>query len=301
MQIKNNHSNYLQNPWIIGLIKLLVLAGCLFFIITRFQDQSINLDELIWPASFGFIIGLVLLLMVFNWYLEALRWKVSLQPFEAITIKNAWQVILGGLALNWILPFTSGDLLARISQQQDKYQTTSAAMLNRGIMLCFTLLLGLYGMSKLAIEYDVNGWFALLLIFSYPIIRWLFKKSLDQFLSYFRNMNRMTLLRIILLSLLRYVVFVFQFYLLLSAFLSDLSAELLLAGIGWIFLIRSVLPLFFGGMGVREASGILFFEPQVSDLQLIIVPVFLIWVINTVMPSLVGLIFVFKFKFNIVQ
>lgn len=301
MQIKNNHSNYLQNPWIIGLIKLLVLAGCLYFIITKLQDQSINLGELIWPASFGFIIGLVLLLMVFNWYLEALRWKVSLQPFEAISIKIAWLVILGGLALNWVLPFTSGDLLARISQQQDKYQTTSAAMLNRGIMLCFTLLLGLYGVSKLTVEYDVNGWFALLLMFSYPIIRWLFKKSLDQFLSYFRNIKRKTLLRIILLSLLRYVVFVFQFYLLLSTFLPDLSAELLLAGIGWIFLIRSVLPLFFGGVGVREASGILFFEPYVSDLQLIIVPVFLIWVINTVMPSLVGLIFVFKFKVNIAQ
>ncbi|WP_420578013.1 hypothetical protein [Ekhidna sp.] len=301
MQIKNNHSNYLQNPWIIGMIKLLVLGGCLYIIITKLQDQSINLNELIWPASFGFIIGLVLLLMVFNWYLEALRWKVSLQPFEAISIKNAWQVILGGLALNWVLPFTSGDLLVRISQQQDKYKATSAAMLNRGVMLCFTLLLGLYGMSKLAIEYNVNGWFTFLLIFSYPIIRWLFKKSLDQFLSYFRNMSRMILLKIILLSLFRYVVFVFQFYLLLSAFLPDLSAELLLAGIGWIFLIRSVLPLFFGGVGVREASGILFFEPHVSDLQLIIVPIFFIWVINTVMPSLVGLIFVFKFKFNIAQ
>ncbi|WP_424964085.1 hypothetical protein [Ekhidna sp.] len=301
MQIKNNRANYLQNRWIIGLIKLLVLAGCLFFIITKLQDQSINLDEFIWPASFGFIIGLVLLLMVFNWYLEALRWKVSLQPFEAITIKNAWQVILGGLALNWVLPFTSGDLLARISQQQDKYQTTSAAMLNRGIMLCFTLILGIYGMSKVAMEYEVNGWFALLLIFSYPVFRWLFKKSLNRFFDYFRNIDRITLIRIIGLSLARYLVFVFQFYLLLSSFLPDLSADLLVAGIGWVFLIRSVLPLFFGGVGVREASGIVFFEPYVSNLQLVIIPIFLIWMINTVLPSIVGLIFVFQFRVNIAR
>lgn len=247
------------------------------------------------------ILGLVGILMVINWYLEVLRWKVSLQPFEPISIQNAWQVILGGLALNWVLPFTSGDLLARISQQNDKYQATSAAMLNRGIMLILTLILGIYGMSKLAVEYDVNGWFTLLLIFSYPLIRWLFKKSLNRFLSYFRNLNRLILIRIIGLSFLRYSVFVFQFYLLLSAFLPDLSTDLILAGIGWVFLIRSVLPLFFGGIGVREASGIIFFESHVPDLQIVIIPIFLIWMINTVLPSVVGLVFVFRFKVNIAR
>ncbi|MEQ6169046.1 lysylphosphatidylglycerol synthase domain-containing protein [Ekhidna sp. MALMAid0563] len=301
MQIKNNHSNYLQNTWIIGLIKLVLFGGCLYFIITKFQDQLFRFRETVWPDSFGMVLGLVGILMIINWYLEALRWKVSLQSFEPITIKKAWQIILSGLALNWVLPLTTGDLLARISQQQDKYQTTSAAMLNRGIMLCFTLILGIYGMSKVAMVYEVNGWFTLLLIFSYPIIRWLFKKSLDRFFTYFRNIDRTTLIRIIGLSLARYLVFVFQFYLLLFAFLPDLPSDLLLAGIGWVFLIRSALPLFFGGVGVREASGIVFFEPYVSDLQLIIIPIFLIWMINTVLPSLVGLVFVFQFRVNIAR
>ena len=301
MQIKNNRSNYLQNPWIIGFIKLALFGVCLYFILIKLQDQSISLSKIVWPDSFGMILGLVGILMVINWYLEVLRWKVSLQPFEPISIQNAWQVILGGLALNWVLPFTSGDLLARISQQNDKYQATSAAMLNRGIMLILTLILGIYGMSKLAVEYDVNGWFTLLLIFSYPLIRWLFKKSLNRFLSYFRNLNRLILIRIIGLSFLRYSVFVFQFYLLLSAFLPDLSTDLILAGIGWVFLIRSVLPLFFGGIGVREASGIIFFESHVPDLQIVIIPIFLIWMINTVLPSVVGLVFVFRFKVNIAR
>ena len=301
MQIKNNHSNYLQNTWTIGLIKLVLFGGCLYFIITKFRDQSFSLGEIVWPDSFGMVLGLVGILMVINWYLEALRWKVSIQSFEPITIKKAWQTILSGLALNWVLPLTTGDLLARISQQQDKYQTTSAAMLNRGIMLCFTLILGIYGMSNVAMVYKVNGWFTLLLIFSYPIIRWLFKKSLDRFFAYFRNIDRTTLIRIMGLSLARYLVFVFQFYLLLVAFLPDLPSDLLLAGIGWVFLIRSALPLFFGGVGVREASGIVFFDPYVSDLQLIVIPIFLIWMINTVLPSLVGLVFVFQFRVNIAR
>ena len=296
MQIKNNHPNYLQNPWLIGLVKVMLLGGCLYFLIGKLKDQPFDFTNVRFPQQFEFTVLIVLLLMIFNWYLEALRWKISLQSVEPISINQAWKVILRGLALNWILPFTSGDLLARVSQQQDKYQATSAAILNRGVMLCFTLVLGLFGMSQLASEYEVNGWFALIILFGIPLLRRFFKKSESRFLVYFKKLSKMLLTQIIGISFLRYLVFVYQFYLLLTAFLPVLSANTLIAGIGWIFLVRTTLPLFWGGIGVREASGIFFFEPLVSDLQLVIIPVFLIWLINTVIPSLVGLVFVWRLK-----
>ncbi|WP_370087353.1 lysylphosphatidylglycerol synthase domain-containing protein [Ekhidna sp.] len=296
MQNGKNKLSFLNKPWLIAIIKILILGGCLYFLIVKFHEQSISFKEVIIPDQFAFILVVVLLLMIFNWYLEALRWKVSLQQFDSISMKKAWQVILGGLALNWVLPFTSGDLLARISQQRDKYQATSAAILNRGIMLCFTLVLGLYVLSQLALEYEMNGWFALVILIGIPVLRRLFKKSESRFLTYFKELPKRFLIRIIGISFVRYLTFVFQFYLLLTAFLPSLPADSIIAGIGWIFLARTALPLFFGGVGVREVSGILFFEPLVSDLQLVIIPIFLIWVINTVVPSLVGLVFVWRMK-----
>ena len=296
MQIKNNNANNLQNRWIIGSIKWVLLVGCLYFIITRFQDQSINLNEIEWPNSIGLTLGFVFFLMILNWYLEALRWKVSLQSFDPISIKRAWNVILSGLALNWILPFTSGDLIARIFQQRDKYQTSSAAMLNRGIMLGFTLILGFYGVSHLAIDTTWDGLLSVIIIAGIGITLFVFRKSLSGFLQYFQELSSASFIKITILSLMRYVVFVVQFYLLLVVFMPEAEPTLLIAGIGWIFLIRSALPLFFGGVGVREASGILFFEPHIADLQLVLIPVFLIWIINTVIPSLVGLIFVWRTK-----
>ncbi|SNS81340.1 Uncharacterized membrane protein YbhN, UPF0104 family [Ekhidna lutea] len=295
-QIEEYRQSHLSKPWLIAFLKIALLVTCLYFITTKFQDQSINLNEIKWPKSFGLTLGFVFFLMILNWYLEALRWKVSLQSFDPISIRKAWNVILSGLALNWVLPLTSGDLIARISQQRDKYQTTSAAILNRGIMLFFTLVLGLYGVSQLALEYEMNGWFILIILFGIPLIRWLFKKSENRFLTYFKELPRQLLIRIIGISLLRYLTFVFQFYLLLTAFLPFLPVDSIIAGIGWIFLIRTALPLFFGGVGIREASGILFFEPLVNDLQLVVIPIFLIWVINTVIPSLVGLVFVWGIK-----
>ncbi|WP_420315672.1 hypothetical protein [Ekhidna sp.] len=239
--------------------------------------------------------------MFLNWYLEALRWKVSVQVFEPISIQDAVRIILAGLSLNWVLPFTSGDLLVRLSQQVDKYQTTSAAVLNRGVMISFTAIIGLYGMSKLAEQYDFNGWYALILLLIFPLMTWIFRKTLARFLNYFRSIDRSILIKIVGISFLRYTVFTFQFFLLLETFLPHLPAHLLIAGIGWIFLVRSILPLLLGGVGVREVSGIVFFESHVSNLQMVIIPIFLIWVINTVIPSLVGLIFIWRFKANIAR
>ena len=296
MQIKNNHSNYLLKPRIIILIKLLLLAGCAFFLYSGLKNQSISVDELTLPDGFGWFLIIVIVLMPINWYLEALRWKLSIGLFEPITMKKSWGSVLGGQALNWVLPFTSGDLLSRISQQKDKYQATAAVVLNRGIMLTITLILGLYGMSFLARQFNLNGWFLLGMIISVPILKVIFKKSIDRFLGYFRELDNPLLMRIVGISLLRYAIFVTQFYLLLTAFLPTLSPQLILAGIGWVFITRSALPLLFGGIGVREASGIFFFGFYVSDFQLVVFPISLIWIINILIPSLAGLWFVWRFK-----
>lgn len=296
MQIKNNRANILQNPWLIGAIKVVLLVGCLYFIFTKLQNQSFDLKEIEWPDKFWITVAFVSVLMILNWYLEALRWKISVKSFESISMSEAWRTILGGLALNWVLPFTSGDLVARIAQQSDKYKATAAAMLNRVIMLCFTLMLGLYGVNRLAISYEWNIWSIGLVLLGVVIGILVLRKRIRRFLIYFQELKRSTFLLITSISFIRYVVFVVQFYLLLPLFFPLLNAELIVAGIGWVFLVRSVLPLFFGGVGVREASGILFFEPYVADIQLIIVPIFLIWIINTVIPSIAGLIFIMRFK-----
>ncbi len=295
MQIKNNLSNFIKKPWIIVITKILVLIGCLYFIFIKLNGKS-PFDNFESPDGFWIFLPLVLILMLVNWYLEALRWMISIQTFEAISISKAMKVVLSGLALNWIFPFSTGDLLARISQQHDKYKATSAAILNRGIMMIITIIVGLYGASFVAQKLESKSWLifvALALI----LIAYLFKERLVNFTNYFKQLKRSVVLQITSLSLLRYFIFSLQFFIMLKLFLDpSVSTQVLIGGIGWIFLARSSLPLFFGGAGVREASGIFFFEPYISNLELVLIPVFLIWIINSVVPSLSGLIFILAFK-----
>ena len=294
MQIKNNQSNHLHKV-LLFVSKIILFVGGCTFLASKLSENPIDFRSIQLSGELGFTLIIVSLLMIINWYLEVVRWEVSVSTFEPISKAEAWRIVLSGLALNWVFPFTTGDLLSRISQSYNKFSATSATILNRGIMLSFTLILGLYGMSKLAVEYDVNGWFGLVIIFGIPLIRKFFKKPLGLFLDFFRNLKRSTLIQIIAISLVRYMVFTFQFYLCLKLFLPELSGDLLLGGIGWIFLVRSALPLFIGGVGVREASGILYFEPY-AQIEMIVIPIFLIWFINIVIPSIIGLFFILKLR-----
>ena len=290
MQIKNNLSNNLKKSWIIATVKFAVLTGCLYFIASKMREQSFSVYEIEFQPNTYLVIILVFLLMPLNWMLEAYRWKLSVNQFEEITLKNALEVVLSGLALNWILPFTSGDFIARIAGQKNKYKSSASVVLNRGIMMTFTLLIGLYGISFITGEVKLNASLIVGVLFGLAILLSVFKKAIHQFFSFFKQLSVQLLTRLILLSFLRYFVFVFQFYLLLQVFQPQLGFQIIIAGIGWIFFVRSVFPMLLGGIGVREVSGIFFFQSYTSDLASVIIPVFLVWIINTVVPTLFGLV-----------
>ena len=295
MQIKDNLRKNLQNPWLISVIKLILLAGCCCFLYLKWIQYDLDFSQVEFPEDFQAVLISVFVLMLLNWALEIYRWKISIEPVEQISYLNASSAILAGLALNWILPFTSGDLTARIAERRDKYQAASAAFVNRGIMFFLTFALGAFGISKITINVEINFWWIFILFFILFALLGLMKGYLAKFLAYAKNI-RSIFGKLLGVSLIRYLVFVFQFFLLLNLFLPELSILLLIGGIGWIFFIRSVLPTLLGGVGVREVSGLLFFEPYIERVELVLIPIFFIWIINTVIPSLVGFYFVWKLK-----
>lgn len=290
MQVKDQtviHRN--KYPLLGNLLKLGVTLTCLYFLWDQFQKQDVDFSQTTWPANATWILVLVTFLMMINWYLEALRWKISLSSFEDISIQEAWKSVLGGLALNWVFPFTSGDFAVRIIARKDKYQTTSAIILNRGIMLLLTIAYGVFSLIYLEQAlFTINRWYVLIAVVLLVCV-FFFRKKFEQFLTYFKSMQRSILCKVTVLSILRYLIFTFQFYLLLAAFNPALTSVIILAGIGWIFFIRSIVPHLLGGIGLREAASVVFFTTFVVDVSTILIPVFMIWLINTVIPSIAGL------------
>ena len=293
-QIKDNYFND-KSPWLV-FVKGAVAALALYFIYEQFQNAEVSVREVDWPDNSFTVIFLVLLLMPVNWCLEALRWKYSLASVEQLSLKNSLLIILTGLALNWVTPFSSGDLVSRLSRVKDKYQGTSAIVVNRGMMFVITLIFGLLSIHSYSTYLDLDK--VLIVVMMLFVLIAVFVKlrpKLHKFTAYFRQTGRGRLIGIAVFSIVRYAVFSLQFVLLLQLFLPSLGILKLILGVGWIFFFRTMLPSLFGGAGVREASGLLFFSEVDSPMQ-VLIPTFLIWIINTLVPSLVGLLVITFWK-----
>jgi len=294
MQIKDKYLNLKSTFWF--LIKFVAAALALFFIHQKFTESEVDLGSIAWPDSAVQIIFLVLLLMIVNWVLESFRWMISIRVFERISFLESLSSVLGGLALNWIMPFTMGDAAFRLALRQDKYSTTSAIVVNRSIMILLTSIYGAFSVHYFSQAFLDLEFIALGLVVLGGVSVWLSRKYLSSYLSYFHKIQAREFFAIGGISAVRYAVFVLQFYLLLTLFLPKADPLLLFMGIGWVFFFKSIIPSLLGGLGVREASGLVFFS-DVTTPELVVIPIFLIWAINTALPSVIGLIFIWTQRF----
>lgn len=286
------------NKWFWITIKLGITCFCIYFLISQLNFKKEAFDGISIPNGFVLFLAFQLFLMVLNWYLEIKRWQISLYEIETISFHQAGVDVLSGLALGWVLPFTSGDLFARLAARESKMKSLGAILLNRSIMLVFTLLIGMKGLSYLI---EIKTVYLLLGTVAGLLCYFIWSKIPSRISSYFLDISSRTVIIVILLSIFRYTIFLLQFVLMISFFLPELLLQDIVWGVGWVFLSRSFIPSLFGGLGVREVSAYLFFEPLVGDIALIILPVTLIWLINTVLPSIAGVLLIWKLRIKLAR
>lgn len=242
---------------------------------------SFNPHELIF-------VGMALLMMPLNWYLEAVKWQLAV-PHEKLTLFEGVSAVLGGLALNWAMPFASGDLLARLANVADYRKTVRGIITVRVLSLGCTVVFGGYG---------TLFFFGLSLHWVWPILMIALGGLAGWQWSCYRKKKKGRL-KLVLLSVLRLALFSAQYALLIETFVPELNLTEITAGIGWVFLFKSALPSLFGGLGIREASAFAFFDGLIANPELILVPTALIWAINKVIPSIIGVFLIFNLKYRI--
>ncbi|MEM6830592.1 MAG: hypothetical protein AAGA66_07040 [Bacteroidota bacterium] len=237
--------------------------------------------------------------MILNWYLESYRWKISIHSFQPFSIKEAAMDVLRGLAMNWIMPFTSGDLIARLTGKENKRLVGIAIALNRAIMLFITCVFGCYGVISFADTSSHRPFLGIFLLILTSIVFFILIRNYSLKKFQFPLLERNRVMVIIGISILRYAIFTLQFFIILKVFLPDLSNQILLSGLGWMFFFKSVIPSLFGGLGLREASAMIFFEKFVPNMSHVLFPIFLMWMINNALPSFLGALLVWKLKLKI--
>ena len=167
--------------------------------------------------------------------------------------------------------------------------------------MIYLLQLGV-GIDQVQIKWSVIEVF--MAILTLMILAFLIRSFLPR--SLLRGLNRIgqairlisfsNLLLFIFFSILRYCVFAFQLWLLFDLMELGLDLNVLIAGITWIYLTKTLLPLFslVGDLGIRELSAVFFFSLHGIEPHLVIVPTLVLWILNILLPSLAGLYFLLR-------
>ncbi len=259
-------------------------------------------------VEFGYII-LTILLLFFNWGLEAVKWKYVIRKTERISILKSFKLTLTGITLGFLTPNRVGEIPGRaiiLGRTNFKEIILKTGVASFGQVL-ITLFLGTVGLAFTFKHFDnvidpLIGIVILVLLLFFLLMIYFKTSKLEPVLNrvkfirereLFKSFSDFTIIElsnILMLSLLRYAVFAIQFYLVLLAFGISLTSldEILLIPV--CFLIASFIPtILISEIGVR-GSVALFVFGTVSDLDIqIILASIVLWFINVGIPALLGL------------
>lgn len=245
-----------------------------------------------------------------------------ISKIETVTFATSVTAVLSGLTVSFFTPNRIGEYAGRVGvlSPGNRIRGTMITILESSAQLVITIIGGClsfiwYGSEAL----DLKGWssyavnFAcisvpLVLLFVYlnlnyliegfSRIRWL-KKAAEK-MGTFEFYTSKELLKVLSLSLARYLVFCFQFYLLIVMFGLSLPLIPSLLLISLSFFVMTVVPtVALTELTVRGAVTVYFFSALTMDGLPVLHAAFALWLINLVLPSVAGAILIMATKWRI--
>ena len=266
------------------------------------------------------IIGLIFLLMFANWFLESLKWQFLISKVERITLYKAVESVFCGLTWAVFTPNRIGEYGGRIFFLSPRKRIQGmvamsvghiAQMVITNVLGAIALLWFIYHFSALdplifiAISVLVIV-FCLFFILFYFNIRWLenllsnirFLKRFKRFFSVLSRYHQKELVKVMLYSLARFAVFTTQYLLIIHLLIADIPFYQSALMVFILFFIQSALPsLDLLDIGVRSLTATYFFGYITHQEIAIMAATALIWLVNLIIPAILGSYFVFKLNF----
>jgi hypothetical protein len=190
-----------------------------------------------------FYIPLLLVLMILNWLIESVKWKIAVASVQPVSMFRAFKAVLAGVSISLSLPNRIGEYLGRVLylEPTQRVRAISVTVVASFSQLIVTVMMGFLGLLLARpVMLSQGGWaiqtwwiavgvvvliaiLMLLLYFNISFLnRWLQQKLLDssskwplRFKGWLAALDSCdaAILRVLLsLSVLRYVVFVAQYY-----------------------------------------------------------------------------------------
>lgn len=302
---------------------VLVLAGIFIYHRVSNNDNLRQFKNLITHISHSQVIitmSFVILLMVVNWVLESFKWQYLTRKLVKITAWEAIEAVFCGLTWAIFTPNRIGEYGGRVLFLPNRKRIHGVFAMAVGSFgqNVITNVLGLIALMWFAFTYHpINLWlatglsvgaigFIVLILVFYFHIRWLvtllnkirFLKKYHRFFDIIGRYRFRELLNIMWFCLSRFFVFSFQYYLVIHLLMPQIPVFPMMMMVFILFFIQSALPsLDLLDVGVRSMTASAFFVYITDQKLAVIAAVSSIWLINLIIPAILGSVFVLKLKF----
>lgn len=286
------------------------LAACGFLFLRSMGYQGMDpgwadwreaLDRVPWS-----VFGLVGSMVALNWGLEAGKWWWLMRPVQKLSYGRAYLATLVGTTVGLITPNRIGEFAGRVLflDPEHRVQGGFATLLGSIAQFVVTLTVGGFALAfgprfslmegpliqVLVWSMLLIGCTAIFLYFSPGMLGRLLTALpfLDRFERQARilgSFGMRQLLIVFMLSLARYMVFTFQFALLLQV-IADIPLGTGLLSVPVVFLVTTLVPTTaLTELGVRGSAATALLP---GDASTIVLASALIWAVNVVAPALIG-------------
>ena len=267
-----------------------------------------------------FYIPLLLVLMILNWLIESVKWKIAVASVQPVSMFRAFKAVLAGVSISLSLPNRIGEYLGRVLylEPTQRVRAISVTVVASFSQLIVTVMMGFWGLLLARpVMLSQGGWaiqtwwiavgvvvliaiLMLLLYFNISFLnRWLQQKLLDssskwplRFKGWLAALDSCdaAILRVLLsLSVLRYVVFVAQYYLAYQFFGVHFNMHQLFIIVSLTFLTLAAVPTFAAPeLALRGAVGIFIAKWFTMQTAEVVLALLLIWITNLILPAIIG-------------
>lgn len=303
------------------IIKIVVVFFSFYFIykqLTQNNDfESLDFDNILNVLKEkSNQIYIVLVMMFMNWLFEALKWRYMIKKIESVSILRSLRAIFTGITVSTFTPNRIGEYGGRVFclEKGDRIKAVFITVLCSMAQLLTTII---YGSISLYILFDeilidislfsISLLFVVnvLILISYfkisNIIKFLsrlnFLKKLERYLEVFSIYSFKDLLITFIFSNIRYFIFSLQFIILLNVFGVDVQFVNALLSVMLIFFFITVTPtITIAEIGVRGSVAIFVLGLFSSNDMGILSATTTLWLINLILPAIIGSFFVFSLK-----
>lgn len=312
--------NYLLGP-----LLFVLLAWSLYRQISHQPDLEVRWQhiKLSWQS---YLFWIVFVLMFVNWGLEAKKWQLLIAPLEKFPLVKAFKAVLAGCSITMLTPNRIGEYGGRVMylDESHRLKAISLTILGSVSQLSITLLMGTIGLAILKFTTLVNreafssiSWLLSDTLFVVSIgmglICWLlffkvhfvitfisktkYLQKLARHIVVVDILSRKQMLRILFLSFFRYMVFILQYILLLKVMEVDIAYSVSFLLLTVFYLVMAVAPTIgFTELPVRATASVLLFGLFSNNIIGIQAAAFGIWLINLVLPAILGSLLIFGIK-----